>query len=244
MADQSIEHGPVQPQGMREDPLLHYPRLLVKFLQMVFGSFPVGDYRWEEDREKTEIFISLDGTYALTENEGRPQIVVRRGGFRFANLSIDQFKGHDSATGRVTHTDLSQGAVTYNCIAREGLEAQRIAWACSHFTRSLKRSLMRAGFHQIGETVDIGEEEPAQKSFPDVAAGSVLVRVFVPFFFQDTWSVEPIDKLLLTKLETTLRSEREVPVDSGPLLKRPAYGGRVLHDYETISLTQRVTAKK
>lgn len=237
-----VPSGLPQPQGVGEDPLTHWTRVFARFLQVVFGTFEKGAYRWEPDDALTDIIIQGEGSVGTEVVEKRPAIVVQRGPAAWGNLSMDQFKGFDPATGRRTHTDLVSGIVTYNCIAAAGLEAQRIAWISSYATRTLKRSLMKAGLHRVGEEVQIGAESPPGALVQGDPNEIVLVSVSVPFWFQDTWSVEPIDKTLLNAIDLAVRSEVGFPAPGAVPVKEPGLNGRLLTYSKLVSLDTRVTA--
>lgn len=248
-----IQAGAPEPQGPGEDPLYYYNRLLVRFLQLVFASFDKNKYHWELDENLTEIIISDQATVAKETAERRPAVIVARGGANFGNVAMDQFAGpllskktgfvanEDPVKGSRRYTDLISASSSFNCISSEGVEAQRLAWICSMAVRRLKRSLMRAGFHRIGEEVQIGpESSPGAIVQPDPGE-LIMVSVSIPFWFQDFWTIEPVDKVLLKKLDLNLRSE--VNYAPGELaLNAPAINGRIL-EYDrdkVLSLTQRV----
>lgn len=236
--------GEPQPQGIGEDPLFWATKLFVRFLQVVFHTFDKGSYRWEPDLEMTDIVIADQGTMALEVVEKRPSIICMRGPAMWSNIAMDQFKEFDFETGTRSHTDLIACSMLYQCMAREGLEAQRLAWISSYATRTLKRNLMRAGLHRVGENVDMGAETDAGALMGDSAKEISLVQVAVPFFFQNTYSIGPVDNLLLKDLNLRLTSEVNYPTPDGkPALRDPAIGGRVLRYDKVISLTQRVSAK-
>lgn len=247
-----IQHGAAEPQGPGEDPLYFYNRIFVRFLQLVFASFDKGNYHWELDQNLTEINITDQATIAREAVEQRPAIVVSRGAASFGNIAMDQFNGprlkngnfvpnEDPATGARRYTDLVSASCSYNCLSSEGVEAQRIAWIAAMATRRLKRSLMKAGFHRVGEEIQVGaESSPGAIVQPD-GEEIIMVSVSVPFFFQDFWTIEPVDKVLLKNLDLALRST----VNFAPgevALNAPAMNGRIL-EYnrdKAISLTQRV----
>lgn len=244
MSEQANRTGAPQPQGIGEDPLLHFTKLFVRFLQVVFHSFEKGSYRWDPDLETTDVVIADQGMLGNSVVEKRPCIIVMRGQASWSNISMDQFKEFDFETGKRTHTDLIACSVVYNCMAKEGLEAQRLAWISSYATRALKRSLMRAGLHRVGENVEMGAETDAGRMLGDSASEVVLVPVAVPFFFQDTYSIGPVDNLLLKDLDLRLTSEATGPVQPpSTTIRAPAIGGRVLKFDKVISLTQRVSTR-
>jgi hypothetical protein len=238
---ESVPNGVPQPQGVGEDPLTHYTRIFVRFLQVLFQTFEKGAYRWDLDERSSDIIISDQATIKKEVVEKRPAILVSRGPLSLTNIAMDQFAGpirqKDPQTGRMVfktnfdresgnrrHTDLSSCTMTYNCLSKEGLEAQRIAWICGYFTRALKRTLMKAGMHRVGEEVQFGSESaPGSIVQPD-SNEIVMVSVSVPFYFQDSWSVEPVDKLLLKHVEVALRSNSDEAPQSVPINGPSIYG--------------------
>jgi hypothetical protein len=244
MSDAKVSTGVPQPQGIGEDPLFHYTKLFVRFLQVVFHTFEKGAYRWEPDLELTDIVISDQGMIGNPVVEKRPAIICMRGPAMWSNVSMDQFKSFDFQTGTRHHTDLIASSMIYDCVAKEGLEAQRIAWIAAYATRTLKRNLMKAGLHRVGENVDIGQESDAGSILGDSGKELQLVPVSVPFFFQDSYSIGPVDNLLLKDLNLRLTSEaNSLAADEQPALRPPAIGGRVLKYDKVISITQRVSKK-
>jgi hypothetical protein len=244
MSEAVNRSGPVQPQGVGEDPLFYFTKLFVRFLQVVFHSFAKGSYRWDADDATTDIVISDQGSLGNEVVDKRPAIVVIRGPASWSNISMNQFKSFDFNTGTTTHTDLIAASVAYQCMAIEGLEAQRLAWISSYATRTLKRNLLRAGLHRVGENIEMGAETDASGLLGDPGSEISLVPVVVPFFFQDTYSIGPVDNLLLKDLDLRLTSEATSPTTAGNVvLRAPAIGGRVLKYDKVFSLTQRVSAR-
>lgn len=251
-----VSSGVPQPQGVGEDPLAHYARLFVRFLQVLFASFEKGAYHWELDEKMTDITISDQGTVNKEVIEKRPAIIVTLGPLAMNNIAMDQFNGPlletdkegqrtftaniDNSTGARRYTDLVSSTVTYNCLSREGAEARRIAWIAGYFTRTLKRTLMKAGLHRVGEEVQFGAESaPGSIVQPD-SNEIVMVSVSVPFYAQNTWSVAPIDKTLLNHVELALRSEARdttIPV----AIKGPGIYGTTLQVEKVIPLNQRLS---
>lgn len=254
MADSvRVQSGSPEPQGPGEDPLYHYNRIFVRFLQIVFASFEEGKYRWCLDQDNTEIIISDQSTLSRETAEQRPAILVARGSASFSNLSLDQFAGpsydkagkfvpnSDPASGAKRHTDLVSTSCVYNCLSSEGVEAQRIAWIAAMATRRLKKSLMHAGIHRVGEEVTVGAETPPGAIVQTDEREIILVPVTVPFYFQDFWTVEPADKVLLKNIDIAVRSTINFS-PSERALNAPAINGRFL-EYDrskSLSLSQRV----
>ena len=251
-----VPQGVPQPQGIGEDPLTQYTRIFVRFLQVLFGTFERGAYHWDLSEETSDITISDQATIRKEIAEKRPAILVSRGPLALTNVAMDQFAGPilqrdaqgkeyfkanlDPVTGARRHTDLSSCTMTYNCLSKEGLESQRIAWIAGYFTRTLKRTLMKAGLHRVGEEVQFGSESaPGSIVQPD-SNEIILVSVSVPFYFQNSWSVEPIDKLLLKRVELALQYGEEAP--SSVQINPPSIYGKVLATDNVLPLTMRVSA--
>lgn len=246
--------GPVLAEGLGEDPLGQYTRIFARFLQLVFASFEQGQYRWMEDMTLTDIVIQGEGTIGREVVEKRPAIIVSRGPVQATNISLDQFAGplHDPKTGKLTpnwdllsgrkrFSDLYSGLVSFNCLSQVGLEAQRIAWTCLYATRTLKRALMRAGMHRVGEDMSVGAESPPGSIVQPDGGEILMVSVSVPFLFQQTWTTEPNDKTLLTRVGLALRSEVGLPTqEAPPVLRGPGLNGRPLAYDQLISIDQAV----
>lgn len=247
-----VATGVTQEQGPGEDPLYHYTRLFVRFLQIVFGSFEKGSYRWDLDEHNSDVLISDQARITREVAEKRPAVLVARGPVGYGNLSLDQFAGPhfkngelvpnlDVTTGRRRHTDLCSSSVSFNCLSKEGIEASRLAHICAMSVRRLKRTLMKAGLHRVGEEIQIGSESsPGSIVSPESDNEIVLVSVTVPFYYQDFWSVEPVDKVLLKNIDLALTSNLNFPAPGAVEIKEPGINGKVLTYDKTLSLTTRV----
>ena len=251
-----VSQGVPQPQGFGEDPLTNFVRLFVLFLQTTFGQFEKGAYRWDSTEENSDITISDQATVNKEVVEKRPAIIVSRGPAAFANIALDQFAGplmvkqsdgtfkftpnSDPVTAAQRHTDLISASVTYNCLSREGVEAQRIAWIAMYATRVLKRILLGAGLHRVGEELQVGSESPPGSIIQGDANEIILVAVQVPFYFQDTWTISPLDKTLLTKVAIALSSEVGWPAPGATAIKAPGINGQLLWYDKVLSLNQKI----
>lgn len=254
-----VPSGVPQPQGPGEDPLLHYTKVFARFLQVVFATFEKGAYRWTDDEALSDILITDQATIARDVVEKRPAIILTRGPASFGNIALNQFAGPgplpkkgenmkypnlDWETGTKRFTDLVACTMTYNCLSKEGLEAQRIAWISMMATRRLKTSLMNAGIHRVGEEVQVGSESsPGSIVQPEADNEITMVSVSVPFYFQDFWSVGPKDKLLLKHIDLALTSSLNYPAAGAVTIREPGMNGKVLTYDKTLSLVQRVRAQ-
>jgi hypothetical protein len=254
-----VPSGVVQPQGVGEDPTLAYNRLFVRFLQGIFGSFSKGNYSWSIDEALTEITITGEAPIAPELVMKRPAIVVALGPAAYNNIAIDQAAGplleknpktgermftptYDPATATLRHMDLISSTMTYNCLSREAVEARRLAWICNYFTRTLKRVLMRAGLHRVGEELQVGASSPPGSVVQPDSKEISMVTVSVPFYAQNNWAVAPEDKTqdktLLNSVELALSSQARQPADL--IIRGPGIYGTPLQVEKVISLSTRV----
>jgi hypothetical protein len=242
--------GEPQPQGPGEDPLYHYTRLFVRFLQLVFGTFEKGNYRWDLDELNSDIIISDQARLARETVEKRPAILVARGPVAYGNIAMDQFAGphlkngqlvpnFNMETGARRHTDLCSSSVSFSCLSKEGIEAGRLAHISAMAVRRLKRSLMKAGLHRVGEEIQIGSESAPGAIVQDADNEIVMVSVTVPFFYQDFWTVEPADKSLLKHIDLALTSRLNFPAAGAVPIKEPGMNGKTLTYDKVLTLTQR-----
>lgn len=230
----------MQPQGAGEDPLLAHTRLFARFLQVFFATFEKGSYQWTADEKTTDLVIQGEGTIRKEVVEKRPAIVISRGPVAFTNVSMDQFLAFDPGTGKRSHTDLLSSSMTYQCLSKSGLEAQRIAWLAAYITRTQKRALNRSGLHRVGEEIQIGAESPPGSVVASNPGEIIMVPVSVPYYFQQSWSVEPIDKVLLKEISVTVGSEVEFPAPGAVVIKDPGRTGRALRYSKLVSFNSGV----
>lgn len=252
----------VQPSGVGEDSLTHHLRLFTRFLQVVFATWDKASYRWSDDESTTDIIIQGEGVISPTVCEKRPAIIVSRSPTAWTNISLDQFAGPllkrdpktgqttfvpnmDPETGAVRHTDLLASTIIFNVLSSEGMEAVRLAGFCAYAVRTLKTSLMRAGVHRVGEDIQIGSVSPPGALVQPEGTEIFMVPVTVPFFYQQTYTISPKDKLLLTEVNTALSSEIGYPAPGGVPIKEPSppgINGRVIGYTSVLTLNQAMTA--
>jgi hypothetical protein len=237
MSTEATTPGLVEPQGRGEEPLYHFTRIYLLFLQGLFRQFPEGSYRWSDDERLSEIAVTDQVPIPKDRIEQRPHIVTMRGPAQFARLTLDQMQGINQHTGMKRRTDLVSCTMTLCCISKLGPESQRIAWIVMTHIRRFKELLQRAGMHQVGEDVSIGPESPPGSMVegePD--SEFVMVPVHSPFFFQWTEEVTPADALMLRGIEVHLKTALAHPaatstqgaVDERTTLSTPTIRGRAI----------------
>ncbi len=237
MANDQVASGLVEPQGRGEEPLYFFTRVFLLFLQGLFEQFPTGSYKWSTDEKLREIDIHDQVPIPKERVEQKPQIVTMRGPARFANLSLDKMRSLDSHTGEKERTDLVSCTMTLNVVAKNGVEAQRIAWIVGRHIVTFRSSLQRAGMHTVGDVVEVGTESPPGSFVIEPDPEFVICSVFCPFHFQWTEKSRPIDQALLrgidAKLKTALLPDAatttEGSVKARAILRTPGINGRVIN---------------
>jgi hypothetical protein len=219
-------------QGLGEDPLQYFTKVYLMFFQGLFAQFPPshGCFYWSDDEHTSEIMITDQAPIPADRIEQRPALITMRGPAQFANLSMDQLRELDMKTGEREHTDLVSCTMTINCIAKNGLEAQRLAWIVARHIRTFKRLLQRQKMHRVGEQVSVGPETPPG-SLVDPEPDTEMVNVVVhsPFFFQWTERVRPTNAEILQGIETHITANLPpvTAISSGAV--RPTEGALEQH---------------
>jgi hypothetical protein len=237
MPNDQVQSGLVEPQGRGEEPLYHFTRIYLLFLQGLFKQFPEGSYRWSDDEKLSEICITDQVPIPRARIEQRPAIVAMRGPAQFGNTSLDQMRNVDSHTGMKERTDLVACTMSLNCIAKMGPEAQRIAWIVMSNIREMKILLQRAGMHKVGDDVSMNPETPPGAMMQGEGDPEfVMVTVHSPFFFQWTVKSTPADAIKLREIQVHLNSALLPPagvtteghVELSQALSPPTIRGRVI----------------
>ncbi len=237
MANDQVASGLVEPQGLGEEPLYYCTRVFLLFLQGLFEQFPEGSYKWSSDEKLQEIAIHDQVPIPKERVDQKPQIITMRGPAQFANLTLDQMRKYNDRTGEKERTDLISCTMTINVIAKNGVEAQRIAWIIMRHVRTFKRSLQRTGMHKVGDDVQMSPESPPGAFVTESDPEFVLISVFCPFHFQWTETDRPTDALLLRNIEARLQTAMlpqaatttEGSVKARVALRTPSIRGRVIN---------------
>lgn len=213
MPAEQITTGLPQPQGLGEEPLYHFTRVYLLFLQGLFKQFDSGSYRWSEDEKLSEVSITDNVPFPKDKIEQRPAIVTMRGPAQFGNLSLDNLKSLDWHTGSRRHDDIVSCTMSIHCISKTGVEAQRLAWIVGRHLRIFSRMLQQQGrFHKVGYEVSIGPESPPGSLIdPEPSPTMTLVTVFSPFHFKWTEVVTPQDAPLLQNVEAHIAAGLIIP---------------------------------
>lgn len=238
MSNDQVASGYVEEQGLGEEPLFYFTRVFLLFLQGLFEQMPTGSYHWSSDEKLSEIAITDQVPIPRERVDAKPQIVTMRGPAQFANLTLDQMRKVNPRTGEKERTDLVSCTMTINCIAKNGVEAQRIAFIVARHIRTFKTTIQRTGMHKVGDDIIITSESPpgaflSGEADPEI----VLVSVQCPFHFQWTEKVRPLNAALLRSIELKLQSAllpaaattTEGSVEARNALRAPTIRGRAIN---------------
>ncbi len=207
MASDQIASGYVEEQGLGEEPLFYFTRVFLLFIQGLLEQMPEGSYRWSSDEKLSEIAVTDQVPVPRERVDQKPHIVTMRGPARFANLTLDQMRTVNPRTGEKERTDLVSCTMTINVLAKNGVEAQRLAFMLATHIREFKTTLQRTGMHKVGDEMDVGPESPpgsfvAGEPDPEL----VMVSIYIPFHFQWTMKSRPLNAALLRGIEAKLQT--------------------------------------
>lgn len=179
----------------------------LKFMQVLYAQREPGNYHYDPDERVTDIII-CDQYAELTVKEQRPMIVGVRGPLQWQNVAINNgMVTQDLASGSAQHTDNILGSVGISCIARNGMEAERIASDVFSAFRAFKNELQKAGFFHIRSAnlsdQRLIEQGGYQKLF--------MVNVSLVCQVQTKWTLDPRVEIRLRKivLETLIQGSDE-----------------------------------
>lgn len=178
-----------------DDRLLTATRAWLMFLQGLFKSRPEGYYKWDPNPNETEIIIT-DREPSDSENKStRPIISTSRGPAVWSSTSLNQQMQPAFGSEKTVYSDLIGCSVTISVVAREGLEAQNLAYTIFRMIPVFKASILRLGrMHAIGNNISLTQETGKQAIVPGSSTPEwKMVQLIVPFYIQDVFSSEEKD---------------------------------------------------
>jgi len=145
------------------NPILHAERLAILFFQKLFESAPPGSFRFNREESSSELRITSNFPVNQEVLEKMPVIVVNVSAVGFQGLGMDQLLYEQMSTGARTHVDLCTGYLFVNCLAKERYESMMLAWFCAVHLWALRRILMKCGFHDVGQRIQVNPpSDPGQ----------------------------------------------------------------------------------
>ena len=194
--------------GIYDDLLYRVTTGFNLFVRGLFSSLPEGSYRWVDDHKLTEIVIVDQQPVNEDLLEKRPAIVTIRGPGQWAVVGMGQHQNTDLVTGKKTLFDLLPFSVTFACLSREGVEAQRLAWFLFTKLPLFKGALQRSipGLQNIDQHMTLGTETMAGNLIqsPSLELWR-MVTVTVPVTAQYQSSIEELNKDWLGSVEVRFK---------------------------------------
>jgi len=178
-----------------EDRLIMSTRAWLIWLQGLFKNRPAGRHRWSPDVNETEVIISDHSPAGMEVTNKRPMITTSRGGASFSSTSINQVMTPSLDGSKTVYSDLIGTSMTISVVAREGLEAQDLAYMIFRMIPVFKTQIMRLGrMHAIGNNIQVTQESQHGQIVPGSSTPEwKMVQLIIPFYIQDTISSEEKD---------------------------------------------------
>ena len=163
-------------------------RTAIEFLQILFSVRKEGHLKWTSDDTCTEIQISDLHAVNLVNPDQRPKIVGVRGPLSWQGLGLGggSVEMREMTTGDRVFNDLLTGSVAFNCISREGIEAEQIAHMVFNSFKFFRPVLQKYGYFSI-KSLNIGAESLVEQAGSEDK--TTLVPVYVTALIQDRWSL-------------------------------------------------------
>ena len=187
-----------------DDRLYEATRAWLIWLQGLFQARPIGYHKWHPNLTETEIVITDQNPDEIQKTNKRPILYTTRGPAGWASTSLGQRYSISIDSDDKTITDLINFSLTISVIAREGLEAQSIAYSIFRMIPIFKPALMRLGrMHAIGNNVSISPETAHGQIVPGSSSSEWrMVQLSIPCYVQDVISSEEIDFHTLVRAVT------------------------------------------
>jgi hypothetical protein len=175
-----------------EDRLYYAERAMVLWLQGLFRTRGIGDYRWHSNPDETEILITSHDPADPERTNKRPNIVVSRSHMSYAGSSMGQVSESSFTRDTATYTDMIQGQFLLTVIAQTGPEAQGIAYSLTRLIPLFRGVLNRLGRMHIlpGRMSITPESQYAEVSQGAQAPRRKAVMVALPVSIQDSFSID------------------------------------------------------
>lgn len=182
--------------GWNEDPLNYMGKAFIAFLQTVFESAPVGNFKWNSDHKTSELIVTEENPVNVESVEQKPVISVVMGASKFNGSSLDDMQELDMTTGASIHTDLIPGHMSLNCMTKDARQESRwLAWLCARHVWILRKIFIKeTHIHEVGRNAGISPTTPAGALvIGDSSPEWVSTAVTFPFFLQWRDKVTPLN---------------------------------------------------
>lgn len=214
-SDKIVTQTPPDAERVR-DPLYYYTLLFLAFIQGLFKNRSEGSFKYSEDEELTEIVIADQIT---NTKETVPRIITARGPAQIIPIALDDMVTKKSRIDERKRTVLISIPMTFNCIAKIGVEAQEITFFLAHNIWAHRVLLQKWGIHRIDKNFSMSPETPTGAVFaPEVVPEGVMLSLVVPFIIRWTSTMVPNNHPKLREIDSYIRTKIGTPQDR---LKNP-----------------------
>ena len=172
------------------------PAILVRvvflnYLRQAYATRPIGDLKYNEDDEQTEIIIKESATLNDVAVQKRPAILITRGSMTPMNMGMNNSQNFfDVHTLTSRHIDLLTTSLGFSCISPLMLESESIASTVFGVIRYYKEDIRERGIVQI-RGLRIDPPEPLEIFHSETKFEAVRTNVQAQVFTYDKWVMRP-----------------------------------------------------
>ena len=191
--------------SFKYNPLLHTRVLFIKFVQGLFAAAPPGCYRWSEDDNNTELYITGEEEIEPTVVEKTPSVSFIRGPIQFYSLGLDDMESFEFDTSKKTKGVLLPGTMTVNVCAKHMLESEHVAFVIADHIWLLRGILMKQGMFEVGRNIQVGSPSKAGSIIMhDQGNEFFCTPVSVPYQLSRLSAVTPLGQRIARSIEQCL----------------------------------------
>jgi len=174
---------------------VYFKRACLVFLQQIFSQRAQGDFKYDEDETKTDIFIGDQKSVNLKASALKPSIITVRGPISGIDLGTGNsgIETRDMRTGNRMYNGFSMGSVGLSCYSREGTEAERVAQLVFNAFRYFKPYFGEVGLFQV-RSLNLGSEATIESGVEDELS---MVPVYISLQAEERWSLSSTDGVKL-----------------------------------------------
>lgn len=196
------------------NPLLHLRVLFVQFLQGLFSAAPKNTYRWCEDDNATEILVRDEGVIHAELTQKRPAITIARGAVKFQSMGLDDMESYDLQTNTKVKSALNPGTITFNCLSRNPLESEHLAFlVATHFWLLKDELLKNYGMFNISSDLDVSETSPAGSLIAgDQGDEYTVTKVTLAYIMSQLGSVTPLNQNIVNAVRAKILATPARPI--------------------------------
>lgn len=207
------------------NPILFARQVVTGFIQGLFGAVE-GTYHWDEDKNKSRIFIAGSGPVKAEVFGQFPAIIVSRSGMQFANAGLGGMESANWRDGSIVRSDLINGLFVVQHLSRDEGEAENLAFYVAEMMWLHQEMLARYGFILSGGAT-VEQPGPAGSLVEGDSKGLTAVPVVLPYRCMRRSRIQPLGNpvlrafrlrvsSLMTQFPPPIHPESAAPPDGDP----------------------------